>query len=183
MVTIELGGVRLECQTKPDLFSPKGLDQGTALLLQQLPKLNYRTALDWGCGWGAIGLWLAANRPKSQVYAVDANVGAVNLTSQNAEHNQLNNLTVIASDSFEQLPPDVRFDLIASNPPTHQGRAIVEQMITDSFARLNAGGHLVIVVEARLKPWVARSLNQVFGSHKILDRGPKNVVLSAQKPL
>ena len=173
--------VTLECETKADLFSPKGLDQGTALLLRELAKQDYETALDWGCGWGAIGLFLAAQKQKSRVWAVDANVGAAKTARDNAERNNLANLTVLASDSFTELGAKLRFDLIAANPPTHQGRTVVDTMIADSFDRLNDEGRLLIVVEARLKPWVARDLQTTFGNHKILRRGPKNVVLMAIK--
>jgi len=181
MVDIKVADVELECETKADLFSPKGLDQGTALLLRELARQDYDTALDWGCGWGAIGLFLAAQKPKSRVWAVDANVGAAKIARANAEHNNLTNLTVLASDSFGELADEQTFDLIAANPPTHQGRNIVDTMIADSFDRLRDDGRLMIVVEARLKPWVARDLEATFGNHKILRRGPKNVVLLAIK--
>lgn len=171
----------LTCDTKADLFSPKGLDQGTALLLHELAHQDYATALDWGCGWGAIALYLAAKQPQALVWAIDANVGAVKTARANAERNNLNNMTVLASDSFSELDPAVTFDLIAANPPTHQGRSVVDDMIADSLARLNDDGTIMIVVEARLKPWVARDLQVTFGNHKILRRGPKNVVLCAVK--
>lgn len=179
---IEIAGVTLTCETKSDLFSPKGLDQGTALLLKQIAKQDYQSALDWGCGWGAIGLFMAAFKPKADVTALDANIGAVKMTSQNAKANKLSNITVVASDSFSELSNDAHFDLIAANPPTHQGRVVVDTFIAESFDRLNPGGNLLIVVEARLKPWVARTMQNVFDNHTITTRGPKNVVLIAHKP-
>ncbi len=179
---IELAGVTLYCETKSDLFSPKGLDQGTTLLLKQIAKQDYDTALDWGCGWGAAGLFMAALKPQAKVTALDANIGAVKMTSQNAAANKLKNIEVMASDSFTDLPAEAHFDLIAANPPTHQGRAVVDDFITESFDRLNPGGNLLIVVEARLKPWVARTMQNVFDNHTIATRGPKNVVLIAHKP-
>jgi len=38
-----------------------------------------------------------------------------------------------------------------------------------------------LVVEARIKPWVARQLKEVFGNYKIVKRSPKHVVVMAQK--
>jgi len=181
MVEVKVKDKTLQFSTEPSLFSPKGLDQGTALLLSQLWRFNYETALDWGCGWGALGVSLAANNPMAKVWALDAHIGAVKATKQNAEHNKVANLTVLASDSFAELAKSLKFDLIVANPPTHMGREVVDNMITESFEHLNADGTLAIVVEARLKPWVARNMQNTFGSHKILSRGPKNVVIVAQK--
>ncbi len=181
MVTIAIADKELEFKTKPDLFSPKSLDQGTALLLKRLQQEQYDTALDWGCGWGVIGITLAAKNPQAEVWALDANIGAAKITEENAAQNQITNLKVLASDSYGELPKDLRFDLIASNPPTHQGRGVVDSMIAESLDWLKDGGRLYLVVEARLKPWVARGMQKTFGNYKIIKRGPKNVVLVSTK--
>lgn len=182
MVEATVQGKTLQFQTKSDLFSPKDLDQGTRLLLTSVKDFNYHTALDWGCGWGAISLFLAAFNPKATIYGLDSDISAIRLTKDNAKLNQLvDRITVLASDSFSELPQDLCFDLIASNPPTHRGREVVDTMIEQSFGHLKPNGRLVIVVESRLKPWVARTMKRVFGQAEIVKRGPKNVVLKATR--
>lgn len=233
MVNLEVAGVSLRCETKPDLFSPKGLDGGTYLLLTTLSrhpeyisepalsltggprKEKYKsvdgqiphqvrddtqvlhpgpvrltkqdpgspsssTILDWGCGWGAIGLTLAKHSPDAQVVAIDSDIAAVATTKENASINRIDNIEVISSYSFDKVK-DKMFDLITSNPPTHRGREVVDTMIAQSFVQLNSGGTLAIVIEARLKPWVARKMKETFGDYKIAKRGPKHVVLIAIK--
>jgi 16S rRNA G1207 methylase RsmC len=137
--------------------------------------------LDWGCGWGAIALWLAVGFPFAKVVALDSDIAAVKATTFNKELNQLKNLEIVPSHGFDELNSETKFDLICSNPPTHRGRKVVEDMIHESLKRLKPNGHLLIVVEARLKPWVATALKNTFGDYKIEKRGPKNVVLSAHK--
>lgn len=183
MVAFEIGDTTIRANTSSDLFSPKGLDGGTRILLESIAKqkFTYKTALDWGCGWGAMALWLGKNIPDAQVIGLDSDVGAVSIAKENVELNALNNVNIVASHGFSEIINEQKFDLIVSNPPTHRGREVVEQMITESLDRLNIGGNLVIVVEARLKPWVARQMKQVFGDYKIAKRGPKHVVLMATK--
>lgn len=183
MVEFEVDSIKLQCETLPDLFSPKGLDIGTKLLLESMSKQNlaYQTAVDWGCGWGAIALWLAKNNPNSRVIGLDSDIGAVKIASQNTKYNNLDNVDVIASHGFLDINDNFSTDLVASNPPTHRGREVVEQMIAQSFEKLNNDGNLLIVVEARLKPWVARQMKQVFGNYKIIRRSTKHVVLLATK--
>ncbi len=180
MVEFTVVDVTLKCETRPDLFSPKALDKGSEVLLQQLAKAEYSTALDWGCGWGAMALWLAKHQRKAQVWALDSDIGAIKAAEANKASNDLQNLTIVASHGYEDLGQQ-QFDLIISNPPTHRGREVVESMIAESQTRLASGGQLMIVVEARLKPWVQRALNQVFGDCTVVARSPKHVVLSATK--
>ena len=81
MVEFEVKGIELQAETKPDLFSPKGLDQGTKLLLESVARETYATALDWGCGWGAIALYAAKHQPSARVTALDSDIAAVSMTA------------------------------------------------------------------------------------------------------
>ncbi len=180
-ISYEVASTVVVADTQPDLFSPKGLDMGSQLLLESLAKLEYKKVLDWGCGWGAIALWVAKHAPHAQVTALDSDIAAVATTQANATAEKLTNLEVIASHGYGQLGEGLSFDLICSNPPTHRGREVVEAMIAQSMGRLEDEGKLLLVVEARIKPWVAREMTKVFGNYKILKRGPKNVVLMSVK--
>ena len=181
MIEFEIANVLIKAQSKPDLFSPKALDIGTKLLLDSISTYDYTNALDWGCGWGAIGLWLAKHKPEANITTLDSDIAAIASTKHNVDMNNLTNIDVLPSHSFDELPADATFDLICSNPPTHRGREVVDGMIAQSFERLQDGGRLVLVVEARIKPWVAREMTKAFGNYKILKRGPKNVVLLSVK--
>ncbi len=183
MVNVDVADIRLRCETQPDLFSPKGLDTGSRLLLETIIKQNtpYQSILDWGCGWGAIGLVLAAQFGSAKVVAVDSDIAAIATTKENVAINKLTNIEVIASHGFSEIA-EQQFGLIVSNPPTHRGREVVDNMIRQSYEHLDTNGVLAIVVEARLKPWVARQMKLVFGNYKIAQRGPKHVILIAKKP-
>ena len=183
MNRFKVAGVDIDFDTSPDLFSPKSLDMGTELLLSVLPKFDYSTALDWGCGWGAIALWLAKNNPNSKITAIDSDIAAVKSATQNAVSNNLTNISVMPSHSYSDIPKNHKFDLILSNPPTHRGREVVEDMIKQGPSWLNPGGSLLLVVEARIKPWVARQMKEVFGDYKIVKRSPKHVVVMAKNSL
>ncbi len=180
-ISYEVTDTLVVADTQPDLFSPKGLDMGSQLLLESVAKLKYKKVLDWGCGWGAIALWIAKHSPHAKVTALDSDIAAVAATQANAKAEKLTNLEVVASHGFTQLEDGIKYNLICSNPPTHRGREVVDTMIAQSYNRLEDEGKLLLVVEARIKPWVAREMTKVFGSYKILKRGPKNVVLMSTK--
>ena len=182
MVAISIDGTSLDCQTRPDLFSPKALDKGSEMLLQVVADLNYETALDLGCGWGAMGLWLAKHQPDSKVTLADSDLSAIKAAQLNAKANHIHNVEIVLSTSFDELTELAKHDLIVCHPPTHRGREIVESMIKHSAGRLTDNGVLALVVEARLKPWVLRSLKNSFKSVSIKSRSDKHVVLWAVKP-
>lgn len=83
--------------------------------LQQLPNQQL-TILDMCTGSGCIALALAKALPDAKVYAVDKLDKACELAKENAQKNGLS-INVVQSDLFLQLPNDLRFDLIVSNPP------------------------------------------------------------------
>jgi len=183
MVEINVGGLDLRFETLPDLFSPKKLDSGTRSLMEAIKdvKPDYQNALDWGTGWGAIAIYMAKNQPRSSVVAIDSDIAAYKTISSNAKLNGVTNLSVVLSHGYDEVDKDVKFDLIASNPPTHRGREVVEDMISQSFDRLEVNGVLLIVVEARLKPWISKQLSRVFGDYKVISRSNKHVVLMSTK--
>lgn len=183
MVTYSLDDLTIEAFTSSDLFSPKALDSGSKLLLEFISKQSqqYISILDWGCGWGAMSLWIAKKYPQAQVVGLDSDIGAVMIAEQNIGHNKLKNVEIVASHGYSAISISQMFDLIVSNPPTHRGREVVEEMITKTYAHLVAQGSIVIVVEARLKPWVHKKVQEVFGNATIASRSNKHVVISATK--
>ena len=75
------------------------------------------TILDIGTGSGCIALSLAQAFPTSHVYAVDIAPSAIELAQKNAQLNNISNVTFLQSDLFSNLPADLKFDLVVSNPP------------------------------------------------------------------
>ena len=113
-VQVELAGRKVTVTTANGIFSPSGIDKGTAILLQEAPDPQGEHMLDIGCGWGPITLTLAMLAPDAQVHAVDVNSRSISLTERNAAALGLSNVTVGTPESVD---PELRFDTIWSNPP------------------------------------------------------------------
>lgn len=84
--------------------------------LDFLQPLASAKVLDLGTGTGAIALSIASERSQDDIFASDFNSDAVKLAERNKQGNQLNNVTVLQSDWFNQID-EKGFDLILSNPP------------------------------------------------------------------
>ena len=59
--------------TAGGVFSPGGLDPGTAVLAGAPDPSPRGDLLDLGCGWGPIALTLALRSPGARVWGVDVN--------------------------------------------------------------------------------------------------------------
>lgn len=90
------------------------------LALSLLPLNENSTIIDMGTGSGAIALALAADRPCSEVWAVDIAEEALNVAKYNAMHLELNNVHFIRSNLFNDFSPTqlaIKVSMVVSNPP------------------------------------------------------------------
>ena len=69
------------------------------------------------------------------------------LTAANAAANGLTNVRVAAPD---EVPGDVGFDVIWSNPPIRIGKPALHELLTTWLTRLAGGGQAVLVVHRHL---------------------------------
>lgn len=90
------------------------------LALARLPEDRVVTVLDLGTGSGAIALAIAHDRPRARVLATDVSADALAVARENARRLGIGNVQFARSDWYADVPAawrDVRFDLVASNPP------------------------------------------------------------------
>jgi 16S rRNA G1207 methylase RsmC len=182
LVETQIEGIPLRLHSRWGLFSPREIDAGTRLLLRQLTRLEPdQKGLDLGCGYGPIGLYLAARQPEAAVTLVDRDFVAVALAAENAVRNGLLNTEALLSDGFSALAGR-RFDLVASNLPAKVGREMLRILVEDAFDHLLPGGRFQAVILSGLRETLRRDLAEVFGSARKLKQGPKHVVLEAMRP-
>jgi 16S rRNA G1207 methylase RsmC len=128
------------------MFSPEHIDTGTRILLETVPD-PVGAVLDIGCGWGPIALTAAMLNPNGVVWAIDVNHRGLELTARNAERLGLTNVNVGQPDD---VPADVTFDTIWSNPPIRVGKAELHDILEKWIPRLVPGGVAYFVVAKKL---------------------------------
>ena len=147
---VSLRARELSFQTDHGVFSRLGIDAGTRLLIESLPENPSGTLLDLGCGYGAVGIAMAASSPGLQVWMVEVNSRAVELARRNAAQNQVDDrVEVVQSDGFSALPAGLGFDMIALNPPIRAGKQMVFGLYEEAFGRLQSGGLLYVVIQKK----------------------------------
>lgn len=153
----------------------------TALAL----KINFRNILDLGTGSGAIALSLATEFPQAKIIATDQSLSALKVAQQNAQNNQLNNVSFLRSNWFDKLRKQ-QFDLIVSNPPyidpndqhlsnlryepptaliaNNHGYADLATIINQAPNHLNQNGHLILEHGYNQAEKVKQMMHQHFDS-------------------
>jgi len=152
-------------ETKPGLFSKDKIDLGTRLLIENMEIKNGDTVVDLGCGYGPIGIVAANLAPEGRVYLVDIDIRALKYAKINAEINSTKNVEILASDGFEKIPPEINFDVVLSNPPSHMPKETIIEFIENSKMRLRENGKLYFVTVKRIKPLIKREFERVFGNY------------------
>ena len=147
VVDVALPDVAFTMTTDRGVFSHGHLDTGTSLLLREAPApAATGDVLDLGCGSGAIALTLALRSPEARVWAVDVNARALELTAANASRNGLTVNAAVPDD----VPEDVRFATIWSNPPIRIGKPQLQRLLLRWMSRLTPDGTAVLVVQKHL---------------------------------
>src|SRR5580704_10525167 len=116
-----LAGQKLDFFSTWGLFSPKTIDEGTTLLASYMKIAPDATVLDLGCGYGPLGLAAARLAPHGSVHLVDKDFVAVAYAQKNIVHNNVPNARAYLSNGFDQVPGDIKFDVILSNVPAKIG--------------------------------------------------------------
>ena len=145
---LRAGDLALELQSDRGVFGSRAIDLGTLTLLKEAPlPPTEGDLLDLGSGYGPIAIALARRSPAARVWAVDVNERALQLTRANAAAAKTPNVVASLPD---EVPPDLRFAAIYSNPPVRVGKAPLHDLLLRWLPRLAAGGTAYLVVQRNL---------------------------------
>jgi 16S rRNA (guanine1207-N2)-methyltransferase len=146
-ISFTVAGQEFTLGTAGGVFSAGRLDPGTSVLLRKADLPTADTPgplLDLGCGYGPIAAVLATRAPLAEVWAVDVNSRARELTAANADRLAVADRVRVAAP--DAVPDDLSFHQIWSNPPIHPGKAELHQLLLRWLPTLAPGGVAWLVV-------------------------------------
>jgi 16S rRNA (guanine1207-N2)-methyltransferase len=147
-ISVHLVGREYTVTTANAIFSPEHIDTGTQVLLNNAtPPPHDGNFLDIGCGWGPISLHLALSSPNAHIWAVDVNERALDLVRRNAAALGLTNVTAVLP---ADVPADLTFRTIWSNPPIRVGKNELHNLMTTWLPRLEPESDAWLVVQKNL---------------------------------
>jgi len=173
-ITYQVADREFAVQAASGTFSASKLDPGTSILLSKFDEFpDSGNVLDLGCGWGPISLAIATFSPETTLWALDVNARSMELASKNAEKLGLSNIKIVTA---EQVPQDLMFDAIWSNPPIRIGKAALHELLRTWLPRLESGGRAMLVVQKQLGAdsllsWIQKEFPELTASRFSTDKG------------
>jgi 16S rRNA (guanine1207-N2)-methyltransferase len=164
-IQVVIDGKTVVVTTAGGIFSPDHIDQGTGVLLNHLDEVPPSgNILDIGCGWGPIALSLASRAPQATIWAIDVNQRSLDLTAANAKRLGLTNIKTAKPD---EVPADISFSAIWSNPPIRVGKDVLHEILLTWLPRLSIDAESYLVVQKNLgadslSRWLETALGDAF---------------------
>lgn len=174
-------GKTLKYLSDNGVFSKKGIDFGSATLLQYIDKINENEEiLDVGCGYGTIGLTLASIYPDSHFDLIDVNLRALDLANQNSINNNIKNVSIFESNSYQNILK--KYDIIVTNPPIRAGKKIVYDIILNAKDHLKNNGSLWCVIQKKQGALSAiNELENVYQEVNVVAKEKGYYIIKAKK--
>jgi 16S rRNA (guanine1207-N2)-methyltransferase len=170
VVSAYFRGRLFEFLTASGVFSRTRIDSGTRLLVESMVLPEKGLALDLGCGYGPVGISVAAFNPNLQVVMTDVNERAVWLARENAKRNGVENVEVRQGFLYESVK-SMKFEVILSNPPIAAGMKTVMPLIVHAPQQLVNEGTIQIVVRSKVSgKRLTKLMTEVFGNVNVLAR-------------
>ena len=149
---VSINGTQIKVAALPGVFSHKGLDKGTHILLEHLPQITGNNILDFGCGSGVIASFIGKRYPDIELNLLDVSALAIASAEKTLSLNQLRG-AVFASNSLSKVTQ--KYSTVISNPPFHQG-ITTNYQATESFLKgikqhLHKKGEVIVVANSFLK--------------------------------
>lgn len=146
-VRVIVRGIEIQLKTDNGIFSKKGLDYGTRLLIETVELPNRAHAVDLGCGYGPVSSVLASIYTDSRWTLLDINERAVLLAKENtSKYNE--RMSYYVSDGFSAVP-NLQSTTILLNPPIRAGKETIYRLFSESKEHLQEGGMLWVVMQKK----------------------------------
>ena len=131
-----LRGKTLRFKTDAGVFSKGEVDFGSRLLAEAFVMPESEGAyFDVGCGYGPIGLSIAASFPERSIHMIDVNERALLLLRIMRSKTASRNVKIYPSDALSAVTEE-GFAAILTNPPIRAGKETVFNFYEGAFSKL-----------------------------------------------
>lgn len=179
-------GAQVELDVAQELFSSHQIDRGSKMLLASLESLTFPehgNAVDFGCGYGVLGIAWQATHSDWSMHYVDRDALAVAFARHNVARSipSLADRAVYTHDATPPRPPEDGFDLVLWNVPGKAGADVLKVLTQIILDGLGQYGLLAMVVVNPLADVMRLALKRIDVTCERDDTGRDHTVLHIRK--
>ena len=166
--------------TADSIFSKDKVDAGSTLLLQLAVESGIKDlVLDYGCGYGVVGVTLA--KLGHSIIGIDVTDRAIKLSEINAKQNQVKaSFEKIINNNVEKY--NNTFNTVLLNPPIRAGKVVIYEMFDNAYNFLLPGGVLYIVIRKQHGAKSAiKKLETLFNDVTIINKSKGYYIIKSLK--
>lgn len=142
-INVIINDIKLKFIVDNGVFSKKGLDFGTRTLLENINLNEVKgDILDFGCGYGPIGIYLK-KITNANIDMIDINERALKLANKNATLNNVK-VNIFKSNIYENI--NKKYNIIVTNPPIRVGKKVLYEILFKAKQYLKDNGQLWLVI-------------------------------------
>jgi 16S rRNA (guanine1207-N2)-methyltransferase len=163
------------------LFSKDRIAKSTRILIENVKVKSGDRVLDYGCGYGAVGIALSDCEPDLDIRMVDSDIRAVRLAQANIRANDVSNAHVVLDHTLDRFP-NGHFNVIVLNPPVDEGTEAIFEMIERAQSKMRHGAsfYLVAKVSRGAKSYM-KKLTETIGPAKVVKRSGGYWLMRAER--
>ena len=137
--------------------------------------------MDVGCGYGPLGIVISTLYDK-EVYMVDINERAIELTNKNIGQNNASKAKAQKSYLFDSLDTNMKFSSIVTNPPIRAGKKVVFEIYERAYDFLCEKGELWVVIQKKQgAPSSMEHIKSIFGNCEVVCKNKGYYILKSIK--
>ena len=179
-ITFRFLDIEFRFTSADNVFSKDKVDLGSILLLQHAIESGISgNVLDYGCGYGVVGIVLA--KLDHSVMAVDVTHRAVELSKLNAINNHVD-LKVELIENNNVTKYKSLFNTVLLNPPIRAGKETIYSMFDNAYNFLDSEGVFYIVIRKQHGAASAiKKLETLFDSVTVLKKAKGYWIIKSVK--
>lgn len=132
-----------------ELFSSHDVDVGSRHLLRSLADVEVPvtgTALDFGCGYGVLGIAWGMWQPAWTIHLVDRDSLAVEFSTANADRHGMAERMIARAGLDASGEPPTGWDMVLWNVPGKAGPTVLRALLKDVIDRISDSGLVALVI-------------------------------------
>lgn len=179
VISFRFLSIEYKFETSENIFSKDAVDFGSNLLISESLASGIESkVLDYGCGYGVVGIILS--KEGYDTFGLDVTDRALKLSQINNELNKTNFKVAKVDNNLSKYNNE--FNTVLLNPPIRAGKSVIYEMFENSYDFLKENGVLYVVIKKQHGAQSAiKNLKELFTDVEVIKKSKGYYIIKNSK--